>query len=116
MNKICCQLYMAKIATAAELASLLLVEKYFLASSFPDVYALPACCSSLLPLTVASFERSFSKLKLIKNYLRSTIYMSQERLSDLAMLSIENTRAKKLNVSNIIDVFAELKARRKDLK
>ena len=34
--------------------------------------------------------------------------MSQERLSGLAMLSIiENTRAKKLNVSNIIDVFAD---------
>ena len=41
--------------------------------------------------------------------------MPQERLSGLAMLFIENTRAKKLNVSNIIDVFAELKAR-KDFK
>ena len=40
-----------------------------------------------IPVTVASVERSFSKFKLIKSYLRST--MSQERLNGLAMLSIE---------------------------
>ncbi len=38
--------------------------------------------------------------------------MSQDRQSGLAMLSIENKRAKKLNVSKVIDVFAELKARK----
>ena len=40
-----------------------------------------------IPVTVASAERSFSKLKIIKNYLRST--MSQGRLASLAILSIE---------------------------
>jgi hypothetical protein len=39
-----------------------------------------------IPVTVASAERSFSKLKLIKNYLRSK--MNQERLSGLAIMSI----------------------------
>jgi hypothetical protein len=33
----------------------------------------------IVPVTVASAERSFSKLKLLKNYLRST--MSQDRLN-----------------------------------
>ncbi|CAN1844157.1 hypothetical protein LINPERHAP1_LOCUS37353, partial [Linum perenne] len=33
-------------------------------------------------------ERSFSKLKLLKSYLRST--MTQERLNGLAMVAIEN--------------------------
>nr|CAI5858452.1 unnamed protein product [Callosobruchus analis] len=37
-----------------------------------------------MPVSVASCERSFSKLKLIKTYLRST--MGQERLSGLAIL------------------------------
>ena len=37
-----------------------------------------------MPVSVASGERSFSKLKIIKNYLRSS--MNQERLSDLAIL------------------------------
>jgi hypothetical protein len=40
-----------------------------------------------IPVTVASSEISFSKLKLLKNYLRST--MSQERLNDLATCTIE---------------------------
>ena len=40
-----------------------------------------------VPVTVASAERSFSKLKLLKNYLRST--MSQEILNGLAMCCIE---------------------------
>ncbi|GBM19383.1 hypothetical protein AVEN_196013-1 [Araneus ventricosus] len=44
-----------------------------------------------LCVSVASCERSFSKLKLIKNYLRST--MNQARLSSLAILSIENSVA-----------------------
>ncbi|KAK3878989.1 hypothetical protein Pcinc_016433 [Petrolisthes cinctipes] len=38
------------------------------------------------PVIVASAEKSLSKLKLIKTYLRST--MSQERLSGLALINI----------------------------
>ncbi|PWA49684.1 hypothetical protein CTI12_AA479530 [Artemisia annua] len=39
-----------------------------------------------IPVTVASAERSFSKLKILKSYQRST--MSQERLNGLAIVSI----------------------------
>jgi len=41
-----------------------------------------------MPLTTAFYESSFSKFKLINNYLRST--RVQERLSNLALLLIEN--------------------------
>ncbi|XP_076881615.1 uncharacterized protein LOC143529786 [Bidens hawaiensis] len=41
-----------------------------------------------IPVTVASAERSFSKLKLLKTYMRSK--MSQKRLNGLAMISIES--------------------------
>ena len=65
---------------------------------------------STLPVTVASAERSFSKLKLIKTYLRST--MSQDRLRHFALLSIEHEEAGKLDKSLIIKKFASAKVRR----
>jgi hypothetical protein len=63
-----------------------------------------------ISVSVASCERSFSKLKLIKTHLRST--MTQERLTDLAILSIEKTTFELINFDDIIDQFAERKARK----
>ena len=54
-------------------------------------------------VTVASTERRFSKLKIIKSYLRST--MSQERLSELAILSIEIEILEELEYKNLISQF-----------
>ena len=62
-----------------------------------------------LPISVASGERSFSKLKLIKNYLRSS--MSQERLNNLAIISIESEICEELNMDEIIKDFVTMKAR-----
>ena len=63
-----------------------------------------------IPVIVASAERSFSKLKLIKSYLRSII--SQERLNGLAILSIEKKLLENLEYKNLISNFASQKARR----
>ena len=52
---------------------------------------------------MATVERSFSKLKLIKTYLRNI--MQDDRLSGLAVLSIENAEARKLDVSKIMDDY-----------
>ncbi|XP_047141052.1 zinc finger MYM-type protein 1-like [Hydra vulgaris] len=49
-----------------------------------------------LPVTVASVERSFSKLKIIKSYLRSQ--MCQDRLVGLATISIEKEIADHLDI------------------
>jgi hypothetical protein len=49
-----------------------------------------------IPVTVASAERSFSKLKLLKTYLRST--MTQERLNDLAIIALEGEMLEKLDI------------------
>ena len=55
----------------------------------------------MLPVTTATAERSFSKLKPIKNYLRTS--MRQERLSDLSVLSIEAENLEKLKSSSAMD-------------
>ena len=62
----------------------------------------------------SSAERSFSKLKLIKSYLRST--MSQERLSGLVILSIENEMLEELEYKNLISQFAYQKVRKINFK
>ncbi|XP_065645572.1 zinc finger MYM-type protein 1-like [Hydra vulgaris] len=63
-----------------------------------------------IPVTVASGERSFSKLKLIKTYLRNT--MLQDRLNSLSMLSIEQEIAENLDFSSLIRDFADKNARK----
>ncbi|XP_052621070.1 uncharacterized protein LOC111901968 [Lactuca sativa] len=63
-----------------------------------------------IPVTVASAERSFSKLKFVKSYLRST--MSQERLSGLTMISIENEILESIDYKELINQFAIKNARR----
>jgi hypothetical protein len=60
--------------------------------------------------SIASCERSFSKLKLIKNYLRST--MTQERLSSMALMSVESKILDSIDLDDVIDAFAAQKARR----
>jgi len=61
-----------------------------------------------MPVSVESGERSFSKLKIIKNYLRSS--MNQERLSDPATISIEKEVMENLEFKNLLIEFAREKA------
>ncbi len=60
-----------------------------------------------MPVTIASCERSFSKLKIVESYLRSSI--GQERLTNISIISIEKDVAKRLNYD---DVCASEKARK----
>lgn len=60
-----------------------------------------------MPATSATCERSFSSMKRIKTYLRSS--MTGDRLSSLGMLHIH--REAKINVETVIDKFASEKNR-----
>jgi hypothetical protein len=55
-----------------------------------------------ISVTVASAERSFSKLKLLKSYLRS---MTQEKLNDLAKIALESDILEKIDYKSIIEDF-----------
>ena len=63
-----------------------------------------------IPVTVASVERSFIKLKLLKSYLRSII--TQERLNDLAMIALESDMLEKIDYERIIEDFISKNAQR----
>jgi hypothetical protein len=66
-----------------------------------------------IAVSIASCERSFSKLKLILSYLRAS--MGQSRLCDLALLSVERKETEKTDFEQIIHQFASVKARKMHL-
>lgn len=92
-------------------------------TAFQALTVLKKCCGSFpnisialriilsIPVTSAGAERSFSKLKIIKNYLRSTL--SQCKLTSLATLSIEQEICDSLDFNELIEIFAAAKARKK---
>lgn len=58
-----------KSYSIAERADLLNIKNHFISSSFPEVYTAFLLLVTI-PVTTASAKQSFSKLKLIKTYLR----------------------------------------------
>ena len=66
-----------------------------------------------LPVTAASCERSFSKLIIVNNKLRST--MSEDRFQSLLILFVENDITKKIGIAPVIEIFALMKSRRMNL-
>ena len=63
-----------------------------------------------IAVSIASCERSFSKLKLILTYLRAS--MGQDRLDDLSILSIERETTRMSDYEEVISNFASAKARK----
>ena len=59
---------------------------------------------------VSSNERSFSQLKLIKDYLRTS--MTDERLNDLMLLKCEKSLAESIDLTTAISSWNQLKNRR----
>ena len=89
------------------------ILKWSLQATVPNVVILLRIFLTV-GVSVSSCERSFSKLKLIKNYLRSS--MTSSRLSDLSILSIEHEETDRIDFDSVISDFAEKKARKVCLK
>lgn len=83
-----------------------------LQSIFPNIEIVLRIFLSLFVTNVPD-ERSFSKLKHIKNVLRNRL--SEEKLNSLSLMSIENEILKSINVDDIINEFVLLKARKKSI-
>ena len=90
-----------------------MICQHGITSTFPNVHIALRIYLSIM-CSNCEGERAFSKLKLIKNFLRST--MLQDKLSDLALLSIENEITRKLTFDEIIDDFARMKSRKMCIK
>ena len=71
--------------------------------TFPNV-AIALRMYLVLMVTNCNAERSFSKLKLIENRLRTS--MTQERLVNLAIISIESDILREIDFTAIITDFA----------
>jgi len=84
-----------------------------LALTFPNVLIILRIYACM-PCSNASSERSFSVLRRIKNYLRSTL--SQNKTSSLTLLCNENDILRNMDWSDTIHSFLSVKVRKKDFK
>lgn len=91
---------------------LILIRERELQNVFPNVdIALRIYLT--LPITNASGERTFSKLGIIKNRLRTS--MLQDRLNSLTLMSIEYDLLRTLDFKDVIEDFSSTKSRKKPL-
>jgi len=80
------------------------VKKVIEKQTYPNLYKLLQVALSI-PISSATCERSFSSMRRIKNWLRSS--MAQDRFTFLSILNIERDITNKVNVDDIVNKFAE---------
>lgn len=80
-----------------------------LESSFPNLCKIYRIFLTIATNT-ATGERSFNRLRNIKTYNRST--MSEDRLTNIALLNIERDYSSNIDLQSVIDKFKTIKSRR----
>ena len=99
------------IATKTETDNIKDAAKFFIGKQdfLPNIIRLYKLALTV-PVSVASNERSFSRLKLVKNYLRST--MKEERLDSLMLCACSIDILDQINIDSIADSWSVLKTRK----
>ncbi len=87
-------------ATAAEVAEL---------KHYPNIFKLLQLVITL-PVSSATCERSFSAMRRVRNYLRST--MTEERFTSLSLLHIEGELSSSIDTHDVVAHYAESGNRR----
>ena len=95
--------------TSTELSMLLMLNENMCTQSFPNVH-IALRIYLCMATSNCSGERSFSKLKRIKNEVCSCV--GQQLLSLLSLMSIENDIVQRLSFTDIINEFATKKVRK----
>ena len=93
-------------------AQLSYLKKNCLIETFPNV-AIILRIYLTLPVASMEGERSFSALKKVKNYLRSSL--TQDHVCDFCIMVIEKRSTKSMSFEDIIDKFAAAKCRKHQL-
>ena len=89
------------------------IQKELTEAVYPQYYRMVQLALTL-PVGTATAERSFSAMRRIRNYLRST--MGDERLSSLALLNIESDLTAALVPEDLVRMYANSGSRRIQLK
>lgn len=100
-------------STAIEMLTPLEMSKIVSPNTFPNLYKLLNLAFTV-PISSVTCERSFSAMRHVKNWLRST--MLQERFTNLALLCIENDLTNNINNDDVIEkILVNNKDRKIDL-
>ena len=86
------------------IAVLKVLSTFNLQSAFPELYTEYKILVTL-PIGSTKCERTFSKLKFVKNNLRST--MGQKRLNSLMLINVERDLTKVLDYEQVINSFVD---------
>lgn len=78
-------------------------------ATFPNVYKL-LDVTYTLPISSATYERSFSAMRRVKTWLRST--MIQERFTNLSIIHIERNISNNIDTEKILNNFANANDRK----
>jgi len=72
-------------------------------ATFPNVFKLLQVAFTI-PVSSATCERSFSSMRRLKNWLRTS--MEQQRFTNLSILNIERDIVNKINSSEILEKYS----------